>query len=166
MVNLRLGQATAAFGLTYVPDPSSQKACTIGGNVGENSGGPHTLRYGVTTNHTLGLEVVLPGGEIVQLGGSALDSPGYDLIGLLVGSEGTLGHRHAHLGAAGAASPRRSRRILAVFPNMEDASSAVAGIIAQRIVPAAHRDDGQPDHPGHRVARCRPAIPSTPRRSC
>src|SRR3954468_23988477 len=83
--NMRLGQATAAFGLTYVPDPSSQKACTLGGNVGENSGGPHTLRYGVTTNHTLGLEVVLPDGEIVQLGGSAPDSPGYDLTGLIVG---------------------------------------------------------------------------------
>jgi len=91
VVNMRLGQATAAFGLTYVPDPSSQKACTIGGNVGENSGGPHTLRYGVTTNHTLGLEVVLPGGDIVQLGGNSPDTPGYDLIGLFVGSEGTLG---------------------------------------------------------------------------
>src|SRR5215813_9833773 len=91
VVNIRLGQATSEFGLTYVPDPSSQKACTIGGNVGENSGGPHTLRYGVTTNHTLGLEVVLPDGEIVRTGGSAPDSPGYDLTGLIVGSEGTLG---------------------------------------------------------------------------
>src|SRR3989442_3024990 len=91
VVNLRLGQATAAFGLTYVPDPSSQKACTIGGNVGENSGGPHTLRYGVTTNHTLGLEVVLPNGEIIQLGGNSAYSPGYDLIGLFFGSEGNLG---------------------------------------------------------------------------
>src|SRR5437016_12440659 len=90
VVNIRLGQATAPYGLTYVPDPSSQKACTIGGNVGENSGGPHTLRYGVTTNHTLGLEAVLPSGEVVRRGGNALDSPGYDLIGLLVGSEGTL----------------------------------------------------------------------------
>src|SRR5437868_3983971 len=84
VVNLRLGQATAAYGLTYVPDPSSQKACTIGGNVGENSGGPHTLRYGVTTNHTLGLEVVLPDGDVVQLGGTAQDTPGYDLVGLMV----------------------------------------------------------------------------------
>ena len=72
---MRLGHATAAFGLTYVPDPSSQKACTLGGNVGENSGGPHTLRYGVTTNHTLGLEVVLPDGDIVQLGGNASIPP-------------------------------------------------------------------------------------------
>src|SRR5207245_5470946 len=91
VVNLRLGQATSEFGLTYVPDPSSQKACTIGGNVGENSGGPHTLRYGVTTNHTLGLEVVLPNGDVIQTGGKALDYPGYDLTGLFVGSEGTLG---------------------------------------------------------------------------
>src|SRR5262252_8906661 len=136
VVNLRLGQATAAYGLTYVPDPSSQKACTIGGNVGENSGGPHTLRYGVTTNHTLGLEVVLPNGDIVQLGGSALDTPGYDLVGLLVGSEGTLGivtriwTRQIPVGET-------VKTILAVFGSMEDASSAVAGMIARRIVPAA-----------------------------
>jgi glycolate oxidase len=136
VVNLRLGQATAAYGLTYVPDPSSQKACTIGGNVGENSGGPHTLRYGVTTNHTLGLEVVLPNGDIVQLGGSALDTPGYDLVGLLVGSEGTLGivtRIWTRLVPVG----ETVKTILAVFGSMEDASSAVAGMIARRIVPAA-----------------------------
>ena len=136
VVNMRLGQATAAFGLTYVPDPSSQKACTIGGNVGENSGGPHTLRYGVTTNHTLGLEVVLPGGDIVQLGGNALDSPGYDLIGLLVGSEGTLGIV-TRIWVRLVPINETVKTILAVFPNMEDASSAVAGMIAKRIVPAA-----------------------------
>src|SRR6202158_492904 len=136
VVNMRLGQATAACGLTYVPDPSSQKACTIGGNVGENSGGPHTLRYGVTTNHTLGLEVVLPGGEIVQLGGNAPDSPGYDLIGLLVGSEGTLGIV-TRIWVRLVPINETVKTILAVFPNMEDASSGVAGMIAQRIVPAA-----------------------------
>ncbi len=136
VVNLRLGQATATHGLTYVPDPSSQKACTIGGNVGENSGGPHTLRYGVTTNHTLGLEVVLPNGAIVQLGGSSADTPGYDLTGLLVGSEGTLGIvtriwvRLVPIGET-------VKTILAVFGSMEDASSAVAGMIARRIIPAA-----------------------------
>src|SRR5918999_538521 len=91
LVNLRLSQAVAHEKLLYVPDPSSQKACTIGGNVGENSGGPHTLRYGVTTNHTLGLEMVLPSGDIVQVGGRGSDAPGYDLVGLYVGSEGTLG---------------------------------------------------------------------------
>ncbi|MDQ3811772.1 MAG: FAD-binding protein, partial [Chloroflexota bacterium] len=136
VVNLRLGQATAAHGLTYVPDPSSQKACTIGGNVGENSGGPHTLRYGVTTNHTLGLEVVLPDGEVVRLGGTAPDTPGYDLVGLMVGSEGTLGIvtciwvRLVPVGET-------VKTILAVFANMEDASSAVAGMVARRIIPAA-----------------------------
>ena len=136
VVNLRLGQATAASGLTYVPDPSSQKACTIGGNVGENSGGPHTLRYGVTTNHTMGLEVVLPNGDVVQLGGSAADAPGYDLVGLLVGSEGTLGIV-TRIWVRLVPINETVKTILAVFGNMEDASSAVAGMIARRIVPAA-----------------------------
>jgi glycolate oxidase len=136
VVNLRLGQATAALGLTYVPDPSSQKACTIGGNVGENSGGPHTLRYGVTTNHTLGLELVLPDGEVIVVGGSALDTPGYDLVGLLVGSEGTLGIV-TRIWVRLVPINEKVKTILAVFGNMEDASSAVAGMIAQRIVPAA-----------------------------
>jgi glycolate oxidase len=136
VVNLRLGQATAAFGLTYVPDPSSQKACTIGGNVGENSGGPHTLRYGVTTNHTLGLEAVLPDGEIVQLGGSAADTPGYDLVGLVVGSEGTLAIV-TRIWVRLVPINETVKTILAVFANMEDASAAVAGMIAERIVPAA-----------------------------
>jgi glycolate oxidase len=136
VVNVRLGQATAASGLTYVPDPSSQKACTIGGNVGENSGGPHTLRYGVTTNHTLGLEAVLPNGEVVQLGGSAPDSPGYDLTGLLVGSEGTLAIV-TRIWVRLVPINETVKTILAVFATMEDASSAVAGMIARRIVPAA-----------------------------
>jgi glycolate oxidase len=136
VVNLRLGQAAAAFGLTYVPDPSSQKACTIGGNVGENSGGPHTLRYGVTTNHTLGLELVLPDGEVIVVGGSAADTPGYDLVGLLVGSEGTLGIV-TRIWVRLVPINEKVKTILAVFGNMEDASSAVAGMIAQRIVPAA-----------------------------
>ena len=136
VVNLRLGQATAAYGLTYVPDPSSQKACTIGGNVGENSGGPHTLRYGVTTNHTLGLEAVLPDGEVVQVGGSAPDSPGYDLVGLIVGSEGTLAIV-TRIWVRLVPINETVKTILAVFSNMEDASAAVAGMIAHRIVPAA-----------------------------
>ena len=136
VVNLRLGQAMAQYGLTYVPDPSSQKACTIGGNVGENSGGPHTLRYGVTTNHTLGLEVVLPDGEIVHVGGNSSDSLGYDLVGLIVGSEGTLGVV-TKVWVRLVPINETVKTILAVFGNMEDASSAVAGMIAQRIVPAA-----------------------------
>jgi glycolate oxidase len=136
VVNLRLGQAVAEFGLTYVPDPSSQKACTIGGNVGENSGGPHTLRYGVTTNHTLGLEVVLPDGEVVQVGGSAADAPGYDLVGLIVGSEGTLGIA-TRIWVRLVPLAETVKTILAVFPSMDAASAAVAGLIARRIVPAA-----------------------------
>ncbi len=90
VVNSDLSAAVAHAGLHFAPDPSSQKACTIGGNVSENSGGPHTLAYGVTTNHVLALEVVLPTGELIRIGSSALDSPGYDLLGLFVGSEGTL----------------------------------------------------------------------------
>ena len=91
VVNLWITQAVATQGYYYAPDPSSQQACTIGGNVAENSGGPHTLKYGVTTNHVLGLEMVLPDGQIIDTGGLAEDYPGYDLTGLMVGSEGTLG---------------------------------------------------------------------------
>src|ERR1700674_5362710 len=90
VVNQELSLAAAPLGLFYAPDPSSQKACTLGGNAAENSGGPHCLLYGVTTNHVLGLEVVLADGEIVRVGGWGRDRPGYDLTGLVVGSEGTL----------------------------------------------------------------------------
>jgi glycolate oxidase len=136
LVNLRLSQAVVRHGLYYVPDPSSQKACTIGGNVGENSGGPHTLRYGVTTNHTLGLEYVLPDGEIVTVGGRGFDAPGYDLVGLYVGSEGTLGMA-TKVVVRLVPLPPDVRTLLAVFATIEDASQAVAGIIRERIVPAA-----------------------------
>ena len=137
VVNLRLGQAVAEFGLTYVPDPSSQKACTIGGNVGENSGGPHTLRYGVTTNHTLGLEVVLARrrGDS-RSAAAAADAPGYDLVGLIVGSEGTLGIV-TRIWVRLVPVAEAVKTILAVFPSMDTASAAVAGLIARRIVPAA-----------------------------
>ncbi len=136
LVNVRLSQAVAPHRLQYIPDPSSQKACTIGGNVGENSGGPHTLRYGVTTNHVLGLEVVLPDGEIVHTGGKALDTPGYDLTGLYVGSEGTLG-LVTRVIARLVPLPEAVKTLLAIFPTVGDASRAVSGIIARRIVPAA-----------------------------
>src|SRR5207302_11479961 len=90
LVTLHLTTALNPQGFYYVPDPSSQRSCTIGGNVGQNAGGPHTLIYGVTPNHVLGLEIVTSEGEIVQVGGLAQDTPGYDLTGLLIGSEGTL----------------------------------------------------------------------------
>jgi glycolate oxidase len=136
LVNLRLSQAVADHKLQYIPDPSSQKACTIGGNVGENSGGPHTLRYGVTTNHTLGLEMVLPDGSIVETGGIGLDAPGYDLTGLFVGSEGTLGIATKIICRL-VPLPEAVKTMLAIFPTVDDAGKAVSGIIARRIVPAA-----------------------------
>ncbi len=136
VVNLHLSQAIAATGLQYIPDPSSQKACTIGGNVGENSGGPHTLLYGVTTNHVVGLQFVTNEGEIVEVGGKALDPPGYDLTGLIVGSEGTFGIvtriivRLSPIAEA-------VKTLLAVFDRVEDASAAVSGVIAAGIIPSA-----------------------------
>ena len=90
LVNVELTEAASKHGLYYAPDPSSQLVCTIGGNVAENSGGPHCLAYGVTTNHILGLEVVLADGSVQWLGGKTRESPGYDLRGIMVGSEGTL----------------------------------------------------------------------------
>ena len=91
MFNLELGNALAPLGYQFLPDPASQKAATLGGNVAENSGGPHCFKYGVTTNHVEGLTVVLPDGEIAEFGGMAPDAPGYDLTGVFVGSEGTFG---------------------------------------------------------------------------
>ena len=90
-VNIHLSKAVAKDGLHYAPDPSSQGACTVGGNVAENSGGAHCLKYGFTTTHVLALEVVLPDGSLVHFGSRAVDRPGYDLPGIFVGSEGTLG---------------------------------------------------------------------------
>jgi len=136
VVNIDLSQAVQSCGYYYAPDPSSQKACTIGGNVAENSGGPHTLAYGVTTNHVLGLEAVLPNGEVVHTGGKGLDSPGYDLTGILVGSEGTLGIvtevivRLSRL-------PEAVKTLLAIFETVDDASETVAEITARGITPAA-----------------------------
>src|SRR2546423_11825211 len=122
-------------GFYYVPDPSSQRSCSIGGNVGENAGGPHTLIYGVTTNHVLGLEIVTSEGEIVQVGGLAQDTPGYDLTGLLIGSEGTLCivtkiiTRIVHL-------PEAGKTMVAVFDTLDAASNTVSAIIATVVIPA------------------------------
>ena len=136
VVNLHLSHAVAANGLHFVPDPSSQKACTIGGNVGENSGGPHTLLYGVTTNHVVGLEVITPTGELIEVGGKAVDGPGYDLTGLIVGSEGTFGIvTKAIVRLTPVAEAVKT--MLALFDRVEDASDAVSGVIAAGVVPAA-----------------------------
>jgi glycolate oxidase len=135
-VNLKLSTKIAPQGYYYAPDPSSGSACTIGGNVAENAGGPHCLKYGVTTNHVLGLELVLPSGEVVQIGGGALDLPGYDLAGVLVGSEGTMGIV-TKITVRILKKPQGVRTVLALFENVDDASRAVSDIISAGIVPAA-----------------------------
>lgn len=136
VVNLDLQDALAPLGFIYPPDPASQKSSTLGGNVGENSGGPLCFRYGVTTKYVCGMEAVLPDGEVVELGGSVEDTPGYDLRGLLIGSEGILGivtRLVLHI----VPQPESTRSMLAIFDNMEDANQAVSDIIAAGIVPGA-----------------------------
>ncbi len=135
-VNVYLTKAVKAEGLHYAPDPSSQGACTVGGNVAENSGGPHTLKYGVTTNHVTGLTLVLPDGEIVHLGGKEEDAPGYDLVGLVVGSEGTLG-LVTEVIVRLTPLPQSVRTLLAVFETADAATQTVSDIIAAGILPAA-----------------------------
>ena len=136
VVNLDLSTHVAPLGLYYAPDPSSQRACTIGGNVAENSGGPHCLAYGVTTNHVLGMEVVLADGSIVWFGGSERESHGYDLRGITIGSEGTLGIV-TKVAVRLLRLPEHVKTMLVVFDSIEDASGAVSGVIAEGIVPAA-----------------------------
>ena len=133
--NLRLAQALAGSGLHFAPDPSSEGASTIGGNTATNAGGPHTLKYGVTVNHVLGLEAVLADGSIVQLGPEP-DPAGLDLIGLLVGSEGTLAVV-TKVWVRLTADPQDRRTLRAVFDSLESAATAVSRIIAAGIIPAA-----------------------------
>src|SRR5258707_9073489 len=136
VINLDVTKAVAKDGFFYAPDPSSQAACSIGGNVANNSGGPHTLAYGVTTNHILGLEVVLDDGAIVWLGGEVADIPGYDLCGVFVGSEGTMGV--VTKVAVRLMQTRESvRTLLAIFDRMEPATETVVDITAAGIIPAA-----------------------------
>ena len=136
VVNLSVSNAVKQHGLLYAPDPSSQMACTIGGNVAENSGGPHTLKYGVTTNHVLGVELVLPNGDIVELGGAVEDIPGYDLTGLVVGAEGTFGIvTKATLRLV--RQPEAWKTLLGIFESVDDATASVSGIISAGIIPAA-----------------------------
>ena len=136
VVNLHLSTAAAPYGLHFVPDPSSQKACTLGGNVAENSGGPHTLAYGVTTNHVTGLEIVLSDGAVVRLGGKAIEDEGYDLVGTFVGSEGTLGIV-TEITVRLTPLPEEKRTLMAAFATMDAASETVSSIIAAGIVPSA-----------------------------
>ena len=136
VVNVWVSKAVEERGLLYAPDPSSQPACTIGGNVAENSGGPHTLKYGVTTNHVMGVELVLPDGDVVDLGGAMEDVPGYDLTGLVVGSEGTFGIVTSAVLRL-IRQPEGWKTLLAVFESVDDASNTVSAIIAAGIVPAA-----------------------------
>ncbi|WP_408007846.1 FAD-binding oxidoreductase [Pseudalkalibacillus sp. A8] len=136
-VNLKLTNSIADKGYYYAPDPSSQYVCTIGGNVAENAGGAHCLKYGVTTNHILGLEVVLPDGEIIKISENGLpDVPGYDLLGLLTGSEGTLGIV-TKITVRILKNPEGKQTVLAYFDDVEDGSQAVSDIISAGIVPAA-----------------------------
>ena len=136
VVNMDLSLAVSDHGLYFAPDPSSQKACTIGGNVAENAGGPHTLAYGVTTNHVLGLEVVLPGGEVIRTGAKHWDRPGYDLTGFIVGSEGTVGIV-TEITVRLCRKPEAVKTLLAIFDNILGAPRTVAAITARRITPAA-----------------------------
>lgn len=136
VVNLHLTQAAKKRGFYYAPDPSSQMVSTIGGNVAENSGGPHTLKYGVTANHVLALEVVLPDGEVYELGTAAGDFVGYDLSGAFVGSEGTFG-TVTKAAVRLLYSPPAVKTLLAVYDSVFDATRTVSGIIARGIVPAA-----------------------------
>ncbi|MED1472715.1 FAD-linked oxidase C-terminal domain-containing protein [Bacillus salipaludis] len=136
-VNLKLTNSISDKGYYYAPDPSSQYCCTIGGNVAENAGGAHCLKYGVTTNHILGLEVVLPNGEIVEIGANGIpDEPGYDLLGLLTGSEGTLGIV-TKITVRILKNPETKKTVLAYFDKVEDGSQAVSDIVSAGIVPAA-----------------------------
>ena len=135
VTNLELQTALAPLGFYYAPDPASQKVATIGGNVAENSGGPHCLKYGVTTNHVLGLDMILADGEAVTVGGTALDPPGYDLRGVVIGSEGTLGIvTEATLRIL--PKPETVVTQLAIYDDVGDAARSVSAIIAAGILPA------------------------------
>ena len=136
VVNLDITLAVTGSGYFYAPDPSSQRACTIGGNVAENAGGPHTLAYGVTTNHVLGVEAVLPDGSVIVTGGKELDLPGYDMTGLLTGSEGTMALVTKVIVRI-MRQPEMVKTTLAIYDRAEDAGESVAEITARAITPVA-----------------------------
>jgi glycolate oxidase len=136
VINLQVTQAATPHGYYYAPDPSSQQICSIGGNVAENSGGAHCLKYGFTTNHVTGLQVATPDGDLVRLGGAAPDTPGYDLLGAFVGSEGTLGVA-TEVTVKLTRLPETVRTLLAAFTGTDQAGAATSAIIAAGVVPAA-----------------------------
>ncbi|MER3409849.1 MAG: FAD-binding oxidoreductase [Thermoleophilia bacterium] len=136
VTNLQVTEAVAGEGFYYAPDPSSQQVCTIGGNVAENSGGAHCLKYGFTANHVTGLALVLPNGELVRLGGKGCDGAGFDLLGVVVGSEGTLGIA-VEITLRVLRRPEAVVTLLAAFDSTDAAGAAVSGVIASRILPSA-----------------------------
>ena len=136
VINLRITEDVQSQGYHYAPDPSSQKACTIGGNVAENSGGPHTLKYGVTVNHVLGVEMVFPDGELIKLGGKHLGMPGPDLLGLMIGSEGTFGIITKIICRL-TPNPEKAVTMLGIYKSVHDACESVSSIIRHGIIPAA-----------------------------
>jgi glycolate oxidase len=136
LTNIGISQAVAAEGFFYAPDPSSQIACTVGGNVATNSGGAHCLKYGVTTNNILGVRIVLMSGEVIDIGGASLDAPGYDFLALITGSEGQLGVV-TEVTVRLLKAPEGARPMLLGFDSNEAAGACVAGIIAAGIVPVA-----------------------------
>ena len=136
VINLDLDNHVRKFGMRYAPDPSSQKACSLGGNIAENAGGPHCLAYGATTNHVLAMEVALEDGTMVNLGGPAREVPGYDLRGVFVGSEGTFGLT-TKITVRLLPLPETVKTFLGIFPDIESACSAVSAVIGHGIVPAA-----------------------------
>ena len=136
VVNLHISQAAAPYGLYYAPDPSSQMSCSIGGNVAENSGGPHCLKYGMTTNHILAIEMVTARGEIIRLGNPAGEPIGLDLVGVIVGSEGTFGIV-TEITVRLLPKPQAVKTLLAAFHSVEECSQTVSDVIAAGIVPSA-----------------------------
>src|SRR3954451_11648258 len=136
VVNLDITLAVQDSGYFYAPDPSSQRACTIGGNVAENAGGPHTLAYGVTTNHVVSLEAVLPDGTVIEVGGKAPDAPGYDLVGLLTGSEGTMA-LVTKIGVRLTRQPESVKTLLAIYDSVAQAGNTVGALTAEGIIPVA-----------------------------
>src|SRR5207245_3219869 len=135
VVNLQVTRAASPYGYYYAPDPSSQQVCSIGGNVAENSGGAHCLKYGFTTNHVTGAQLVTPAGDLVRLGGRAPDPPGYDLLGAFVGSEGTLGIA-TEVTLRLVRLPEPVSTLLAAFASTDEAGAATSATIGAGVVPA------------------------------